>query len=936
MQLRYILLSILLITGIGLSQQKGSINSRIHALENGFNTVQKDSILALVKTTIDTILSGTATLNLGADSVIVTHGIGTAPSINNINVIPQGDIQGFDYWVEDITATTFKIKVSDRGYLPLSGSLSFSWQVFNADLAGAITLGYIKVDDYGAKGDFNDITLTGTNDRAAIESALNSSDVIYLSNKKYLIDSTLNVNGKTIISDNAELHLDPSVTQKYMLYAGEIGDGTGKSGSAYSLTADLIRGAQYCSVGSDVSHFGEGDIVIIKSTLVLFDNTDAGTCYKSEMHKIRRISGNDLIFNEPINDTYTLASDAPTVQKINTTEFNIIGKLKLIAHPSSFSDRTNGIFLKWVKDLNINVELYNITDIGINLVSCYSPYINISGNVGYYQSGGTGAALNISDFTCYGNITGGSLLGFRHAIATGSAGDGIGWENTIDGVKATSSYGSNLPVFDAHVQTGSITYKNCEAYNYNSTTQGGFVLGAKYITLLNNKVVAPQGFVLRVGKIKSLVIDGFHISGNIPSVYPIKLDNNSNVIDNVVLKNITGDYDSVLVSLLAKASLIYLNKVNIRNLVIDGVSAYNVAALNLDSALTLQENLTIKNINVGYKYNDHNVAHNWKAGIRITDINSEKINFESVDINNANESIYIKHTNPYTYKKVSLNNCRFNEVNQGVQLSGLDLSELKITNCYFDAPIDTLGVIKGNSILRNVLFDGNTVDNKKIIGGTNTVDYLALGTNILYTSPNIVPDSASRFDTGGVTYWATHDAVTSYSNNTMKFVTNGTSAYFQKTTFGTTGLIYYVSMDLRSPNSTKRVYAYLGNGNQVYSGKHLTTNWQTFTFQDTFTTARLVVYPDSTYQSAGDTVYVDNIIVKEVAPSLTYVATNFNNTLEILSGSPTDIRIARGYGSPEGIIVANTGAVYFNRNGGTSTTMYVKETNGGSTGWIAK
>ena len=123
MQLRYILLSILLITGIGLSQQKGSINSRIHALENGFNTVQKDSILALVKTTIDTILSGTATLNVGADSVIVTHGIGTAPSINNINVIPQGDIQGLDYWVEDITATTFKIKISDRGYLPLSSSV---------------------------------------------------------------------------------------------------------------------------------------------------------------------------------------------------------------------------------------------------------------------------------------------------------------------------------------------------------------------------------------------------------------------------------------------------------------------------------------------------------------------------------------------------------------------------------------------------------------------------------------------------------------------------------------------------------------------------------------------------------------------------------------------------------------------------------------------
>jgi len=92
---------------------------------------------------IDTILSGTATLNVGADSVIVTHGIGTAPSINNINVIPQGDIQGLDYWVENITTTTFKIKVSDRGYLPLSSSVNFSWQIFNVNMA-SITLGVEK------------------------------------------------------------------------------------------------------------------------------------------------------------------------------------------------------------------------------------------------------------------------------------------------------------------------------------------------------------------------------------------------------------------------------------------------------------------------------------------------------------------------------------------------------------------------------------------------------------------------------------------------------------------------------------------------------------------------------------------------------------------------------------------------------------------------
>lgn len=43
-----------------------------------------------------------------------------------------------------------------------------------------------------------------------------------------------------------------------------------------------------------------------------------------------------------------------------------------------------------------------------------------------------------------------------------------------------------------------------------------------------------------------------------------------------------------------------------------------------------------------------------------------------------------------------------------------------------------------------------------------------------------------------------------------------------------------------------------------------------------------------------------------------------------------------GPGSPEGVVTANPGSLYTNIGGGAGTTLYVKETGTGNTGWIAK
>ena len=54
------------------------------------------------------------------------------------------------------------------------------------------------------------------------------------------------------------------------------------------------------------------------------------------------------------------------------------------------------------------------------------------------------------------------------------------------------------------------------------------------------------------------------------------------------------------------------------------------------------------------------------------------------------------------------------------------------------------------------------------------------------------------------------------------------------------------------------------------------------------------------------------------------------------SGSLNDRGLFNGTGSPEGVLTAAPGSLYCNNSGGAGTTLYVKETGSGNTGWAAK
>lgn len=43
-----------------------------------------------------------------------------------------------------------------------------------------------------------------------------------------------------------------------------------------------------------------------------------------------------------------------------------------------------------------------------------------------------------------------------------------------------------------------------------------------------------------------------------------------------------------------------------------------------------------------------------------------------------------------------------------------------------------------------------------------------------------------------------------------------------------------------------------------------------------------------------------------------------------------------GTGTPEAVVTAPIGALYINRSGGAATTLYVKTSGVGNTGWTAK
>lgn len=57
---------------------------------------------------------------------------------------------------------------------------------------------------------------------------------------------------------------------------------------------------------------------------------------------------------------------------------------------------------------------------------------------------------------------------------------------------------------------------------------------------------------------------------------------------------------------------------------------------------------------------------------------------------------------------------------------------------------------------------------------------------------------------------------------------------------------------------------------------------------------------------------------------------------DLVPGDGETVKIYSGFGSPLNVIAAGIGSIYLRKDGGASTSVYVKESGTDGTGWVAK
>lgn len=90
----------------------------------------------------------------------------------------------------------------------------------------------------------------------------------------------------------------------------------------------------------------------------------------------------------------------------------------------------------------------------------------------------------------------------------------------------------------------------------------------------------------------------------------------------------------------------------------------------------------------------------------------------------------------------------------------------------------------------------------------------------------------------------------------------------------------------------------------------------------------------------ADTASANTVYVADGTGSGVWKKVGSNNLdtddLDYVTSADLGLYILRGEGTPEGNVSAEVGTLYLRTDGSTDTTLYVKETGSGTTGWVAK
>lgn len=90
------------------------------------------------------------------------------------------------------------------------------------------------------------------------------------------------------------------------------------------------------------------------------------------------------------------------------------------------------------------------------------------------------------------------------------------------------------------------------------------------------------------------------------------------------------------------------------------------------------------------------------------------------------------------------------------------------------------------------------------------------------------------------------------------------------------------------------------------------------------------------YRSADNTLALGTANAARLTINSAGDATLNTAASKIVFGGNGDVIIRAGADTPEGAITAPVGSLFLRTNGGANTTLYVKESGAGNTGWVAK
>ncbi len=404
---------------------------------------QKDSIRAMISDSldnfrlqVDTILTGTATLTAGLDSVVVTHGLGFVPSLSNIDYKAIDWMKGNDLTIENITSTTFELQLDTTwNFEDLTENVRINWYIFNADVSSLVTNASIK--EVGTDRPYTTIqdaiTAASTGDIIKVYNGTYSADLVIDKTLKVIGDNATITGTVNVFADNVilkDLTINKSTDSALVIDGADnvLIENVNITGTATKLRFLNSTNVKY--IGGIVKTLKvsyENSDVIFKPTKQYIYNggnyimaTGSDVEYSTTLRMLSTVTGNDTITRQGA----TLSNGS------NLTITNSDMVLGVGLSDSSNADISNSIFTRYpyfstsisasglLKISNTYVEMnYPDTVSGLHIfemasntfptttakIKCYNSYF-VFGNDRSIRMGGALGALTadtMAEFSAY-------------------------------------------------------------------------------------------------------------------------------------------------------------------------------------------------------------------------------------------------------------------------------------------------------------------------------------------------------------------------------------------------------------------------------------------------------------------------------------------------------------------------------------------------------